>query len=284
MTENTLLTLPLELRNIIYAYVFTTPTGYICLRDISQNKLQAKPPYNFFPYQHTSDYHTSSPTCETKVSTPLSQTCRQIHDESRDFPYICNTLAFHTAWDIDFPLSRIPTENPCRVRHIWFSIDLLQPGHRGPLEYSLQRFHNWKVDGGDLRTVTINIENATLSIVYSRSEYSNYPRILEVFRKSRDATLFPGWKRVRKRLEIRFKGMTLHCNPLHDPNDTLRELCEAWQGGFGSMVCYALRMVRRLYDRLSGVEIRIKVLSCLREVYGLWIRIRGPSSNINCNG
>jgi hypothetical protein len=147
MSRNFILSLPREVRDQIYIYALSSPTGYLHAAVRTQDLKH----FALLPFELPNIIHPG------RIRLSLLQTCKQVYQEAKDIVYEQNTLIVLNPYQLLRQYRELDTDLSHRVRNIWLGVDL---AHRVSLKdtaRALEVLSRWAEQARNLRTVTLNV-------------------------------------------------------------------------------------------------------------------------------
>src|ERR1700731_4361894 len=114
MSLNFILSLPREVRDQIFIYALSSPTGYIYTSICTADRKH----FALLPFE--------LPNCVNpgRIRLSLLQTCKQIYQEAKDVVYEQNTWAVLSPYHILSQFQELDAGLSHRVRNIWLGVNL----------------------------------------------------------------------------------------------------------------------------------------------------------------
>jgi hypothetical protein len=230
----TFLSLPLELRNIIYGLTLRSSTGLVIYK---QNLYSIREHYGrnkdftLYAASAPSSLHYD-PLPNEVITVNLLYTCRQIRDEAKNMLWAQNVLIFSAS---DLP----HLSQQLRIQHILLQYRLDEDDRRqpAPLQRTIDILGRWAQEG-NLKSITMRTREPLRHPYDSRQHVER--NIEGHLARWREATRVNGSLANVFRMAI-FTGVNLwalrnSCRPICPLDDLLKELhvamgCEIWTEG-----------------------------------------------------
>ena len=230
--------LPLEIRDRIYSYVLSSPTAYV-LPAVHYNATGTMAYELYFVKRNYWPHPSWERVPDSQITLSLLQTCKQISSEAQSHIYLQNTLVLQNFETFEHVHPRLGQW----ARHIWINSRLFGK-HRVNAQgtvYALEVIYGWVVQGGPLRTFTLNVVPNCNRFKYLVMGFYNerlrFEEGIALLRNSRDSQ-FPEWKTIQRRLDLCVGKW--RAPPRWDPYPTLHALHDAFGGELwiNGQLCY----------------------------------------------
>jgi hypothetical protein len=236
MSVNFILSLPREVRDQIYIYALSSPTGYLCT-SIRTKDLKH---FALMPFEPPHCVHFE------RIQLSLLQTCKQIYQEAKGIVYERNIWAVLNICQLLWQFRELDAGLSHRVRNIWLGVDL---AHRGSLKDTvrvLEVLSGWAQQAGNLQNVTLNViskkddmhelmdlrlfgepvttPNGELNPSIGKNLFQEYITVLRDSWGKYDEQ----WAGVNRKLELRVSHLN-DCS-IGQPRETVKEMHDAFRG------------------------------------------------------
>ena len=140
MPPNLFFDLPRELRDQIYIYALSSPTGYVFAM-IPAVDLK---PFKLLPF------HPPGAIYPGRIRLSLLQTCKQIHREAKGVIFEHNTWAILIISQLLWQFQELDASLSLQVRHIWLGIDFTDRDLLRDTARALHILSEWVCRGGEV--------------------------------------------------------------------------------------------------------------------------------------
>lgn len=236
MQPNFILRFPREIRDKIYIYALSSPTGYVL------------PTQRFDDLKHFALLPFKPPNCiyPGRIRLSLLQTCKQINHEAKDVLVFKHNTWVFSIYDLPWAIGGLDVKISHRMQHVWLSYNLTNRSGLEDTFKSLEILSGWAQEAGNLRTVTLGVvagmqdmhelmelrlfgepedlPNGEFNPDVGKKLFGEYLTVLRDSWGKHDAQ----WAGITKRLELRVNR--LNDSHVYEPREMVKEMHDAFGG------------------------------------------------------